>query len=29
MLLGQMFDFSKIRQNSILILDPSTGEPIQ
>ena len=24
--LGQMFDFTKIRQNSILILDPSTGE---
>jgi phospholipase C len=27
--INQMFDFTKIRQNSILILDPSTGEPIQ
>jgi phospholipase C len=26
--INRMFDFTKIRKNSILILDPSTGEPI-
>jgi len=26
--INQMFDFTQIRRNSILILDPSTGEPI-
>jgi phospholipase C len=27
--LTQMFDFTKYRQDSILILNPSNGEPIQ